>query len=563
MVIGRRIGVIGLIVFLGGIPHADAQDSGDGRVAQLVRESVLRLGQAPQTRRFDLTLDDAVQRALDRNLDIAVERINPQVFDLTLAQQEAFYRPTLSFNYDTSSARNPSSTQLDGGIVTVTDQGNLDVGINQPVKWGGGNLNVGFDNNRRESTSVFSSFNPSFRSVFFAQYAQPLLRGFSIDNNRQQIKITQINRDISAVDLRQTITNTVADVRGAYWELLYTVASVDVQQQALELAEQLVRDNRARVEIGTLAPIDIVQAQSEAAARRQTVAAAQQALRTAELTLKRLIVSGTQDELWTAELNPVDQPDLSQPPVDIEAAVRSALAQRTDLDRAQRQQDINELNVDSLRNSTLPALDLVGAYQLQGQGGDFLVRGGDLGGEVGAIIPGGYSDAIDQIVDARFPLWSIGLQLSYPLGTSSDQAALERARLQVRQTEAQLRQLELDVATEVTNAALQITSIQERIEAATVARELAQQQLSAEESRFEVGLATNFFVVQAQRDLATAQESELRAILDYQRALIDFERVQQTSLGAAGISIVTGGGAGVATGSAVGGGGGAVGGGPE
>jgi outer membrane protein TolC len=543
MVIGRRIGVIGLIVFLGGIPHADAQDSGDDRVAKLVRESVLRLGQAPQTRRFDLTLDDAVQRALDRNLDIAVERINPQVFDLTLAQQEAFYRPTLSFNYDTSSTRNPSSTQLDGGLVTVTDQGNLDVGINQPVKWGGGNLNVGFDNNRRESTSVFSSFNPSFRSVFFAQYAQPLLRGFSIDNNRQQIKITQINRDISAVDLRQTITNTVADVRGAYWELLYTVASVDVQQQALELAEQLVRDNRARVEIGTLAPIDIVQAQSEAAARRQTVAAAQQALRTAELTLKRLIVSGTQDELWTAELNPVDQPDLSQPPVDIEAAVRSALAQRTDLDRAQRQQDINELNVDSLRNSTLPALDLVGAYQLQGQGGDFLVRGGDLGGEVGAIIPGGYSDAIDQIVDARFPLWSIGLQLSYPLGTSSDQAALERARLQVRQTEAQLRQLELNVATEVTNAALQITSIQERIEAATVARELAQQQLSAEESRFEVGLATNFFVVQAQRDLATAQESELRAILDYQRALIDFERVQQTSLGAAGISIVTGGGA--------------------
>ena len=540
--IGRRNSVIGLIVFLGGISHAYAQGNLDDRVAELVRESALRVGQPPQSRRFDLTLDDAIQRALDRNLDIAVNQINPLVVDLTLAQQQAFYRPTLSFNYDTSSVTSPSSTQLDGGVFTVTDQANYNAAVNQPVKWGGGSLNVSFDNNRRESSSFFQSFNPSFRTVFTTQYTQPLLRGFKTDNNRQQIQVTQINRDISDVDLRQTITNTVADVRNAYWELLYTVASVAVQQQALELAEQLVRDNRARVEIGTLAPIDIVQAQSEAAARRQTLAAAQQALRSAELTLKRLIVDGTQDELWTAELNPVDQPQLSQPPVDIEAAIRNALAGRTDLKRAERQQDINELNVSGLRNATLPALDLTGRYQLQGQGGDLLIRGGFLGGPIDEIIPGGYGDALSQILDADFPLWSVGLQLTYPLGTSADDAALERARLQVRQTEAQLRQLELNVATEVTNASLQLTSIQERIAAATAARDFSEQQLSAEESRFEVGLATNFFVVQAQRDLATAQETELRAILDYQLALIEFERVQQTSLGGAGISIVGGGG---------------------
>ena len=540
--IGRRNSVIGLIVFLGGISHAYAQGNLDDRVAELVRESALRVGQAPQSRRFDLTLDDAIQRALDRNLDIAVNQINPLVVDLTLAQQQAFYRPTLSFNYDTSSVTTPSSTQLDGGVFTVTDQANYNAAVNQPVKWGGGSLNVSFDNNRRESSSFFQSFNPSFRTVFTTQYTQPLLRGFKTDNNRQQIQVTRINREISDVDLRQTITNTVADVRNAYWELLYTVASVAVQQQALELAEQLVRDNRARVEIGTLAPIDIVQAQSEAAARRQTLAAAQQALRSAELTLKRLIVDGTQDELWTAELNPVDQPQLSQPPVDIEAAIRNALAGRTDLKRAERQQDINELNVSGLRNATLPALDLTGRYQLQGQGGDLLIRGGFLGGPIDEIIPGGYGDALSQILDADFPLWSVGLQLTYPLGTSADDAALERARLQVRQTEAQLRQLELNVATEVTNASLQLTSIQERIAAATAARDFSEQQLSAEESRFEVGLATNFFVVQAQRDLATAQETELRAILDYQLALIEFERVQQTSLGGAGISIVGGGG---------------------
>ena len=545
IVVGRITSMVCLGLMLGFTSDARAQVD-DGRVSvtdvpQLVRESIEFLRQPAETRRFDLTLDDAIQRALERNLNIAVERINPQVFDLTLAQQEAFYRPTVGFNVDAASRTNPSATQLDGGRVTNTDTSNFDLSLDQPVKWGGGSFVVGFDNNRQETNNAFSSFNPSYRSVFFSQYSQPLLRGFRTDNSRTQIQVTQINRDISDIDLRQTITNTVADVENAYWELLYSVGSVAVQQQALDLAEQLVRDNRARVEIGTLAPIDVVQSQAEAAARRQTLAQAQQALQTAELTLKRLIVAGTQDELWNADINPVDQPRLNQPPIDIPSAVGNALGQRTDLSRAQRQQDINQLNVRSLRDNTLPALDLVGTYQLQGQGGDLLIRD-FLGGEAGQVIPGGYGDAIDHLVDARFPVWSVGVQMSYPIGTSADDAALERARLQVRQTDAQLRQLELNVATEVTNAALQIESIRERIDAATASRELAEQQLEAEESKFEVGMSTNFFVVQAQRDLATARDTELRAILDYQKALVEFERLQQTSLSRTGISIVGGGG---------------------
>ena len=545
IVVGRITSMVCLGLMLGFTSDARAQVD-DGRVSvtdvpQLVRESIEFLRQPAETRRFDLTLDDAIQRALERNLNIAVERINPQVFDLTLAQQEAFYRPIVGFNVDAASRTNPSATQLDGGRVTNTDTSNFDLSLDQPVKWGGGSFVVGFDNNRQETNNAFSSFNPSYRSVFFSQYSQPLLRGFRTDNSRTQIQVTQINRDISDIDLRQTITNTVADVENAYWELLYSVGSVAVQQQALDLAEQLVRDNRARVEIGTLAPIDVVQSQAEAAARRQTLAQAQQALQTAELTLKRLIVAGTQDELWNADINPVDQPRLNQPPIDIPSAVGNALGQRTDLSRAQRQQDINQLNVRSLRDNTLPALDLVGTYQLQGQGGDLLIRD-FLGGEAGQVIPGGYGDAIDHLVDARFPVWSVGVQMSYPIGTSSDDAALERARLQVRQTDAQLRQLELNVATEVTNAALQIESIRERIDAATASRELAEQQLEAEESKFEVGMSTNFFVVQAQRDLATARDTELRAILDYQKALVEFERLQQTSLSRTGISIVGGGG---------------------
>jgi outer membrane protein len=409
--------------------------------------------------------------------------------------------------------------------------------LDQAVQWGGGNYTVNWNNNRSASTNAFASFNPSYRATVQASYTQPLLRGFKIDTTRQQIQVTRINRDIADIDLQQTITNTVSSVRNAYWDLLYATGTLAVQQQALDLAEELIRDNEARVEIGTLAPIDVVQARSEAAARRQSLAQAEQVLATAELALKQLIVSGTTDSYWSSTLNPVDQPTLDVPPIDLAAAIRAALADRTDLARSQRQLDINDINLFAMRNNTLPSVDLVGTYQLQGQGGTRFLRSG-LGGSVTTEIPGGLGDAFDQLFDAAFPVWTVQVNLSYPLGQSAADAALARAQLQTRQVTAQLEQLQLQVATEVTNAVVQIRAIERRIDAAIAARELAQEQLDAEQSRFEAGLTTNFFVVQAQRDLSTAQDTELRAILDQQKALVELDRVQRTSLSNAGISII-------------------------
>ena len=495
---------------------------------------------------FSLTLDDAIERALERNLDIAVERLNPQVQDLSVAQANSAFLPTVTSDFDLSHRLSPSRSQLDGAgrleqTAVETESGSFSFGLEQAVKWGGGRYSVGWDNSRTEGNNVFLSFNPSYGSNFSLNYTQPLLRGFGTDSQRRQLIVSQINRDLSDVDLRETIANTLADVRSAYWDLVYSYASVAVQQQALDLAERLVRDNRARVEIGTMAPIDVVQAQSEAANRRQSLAQAEQILRTAELTLKRLIVNGTEDDVWDAQIDPVDQPAFEMTPVDVEAAIRTALDTRTDIARTRRQLDINDVTLAYLRNDTLPSLDLVSSFQLQGQGGTQRISP-FLGGPALVTIPGGYGDAINNLVDADFPVWDVRLQLTYPLGQSSEKAAHARARLQVQQTQAQIRQLELQIATEVTNAALQIESIQKRIDAARVARELTEEQLAAEESKFEVGMSTNFFVVQAQRDLATAQDSELRAILDYQQALIEFDRVQQTSISRAGISIVGGGG---------------------
>ena len=514
-------------------------------VARLIHDASATGLPAQARRAFDLTVDEAIERALDRNLDIAVARVNPQLQDLTIAESRSAFLPSLTSDFDLGRSMSPSRSQLDGAgrlsrRTVETESGNAGFGMEQALGWNGGRYTLDWTNGRTETNNVFFSFNPSFSSNVALAYTQPLLRGRSIDPQRRQLLVSQLNRDISDVDLRETITNTLADVRRAYWDLVYARASVDVQRQALELAEQLVRDNRIRVEVGTLAPIEVVQARSEAAARRQSLVEAEQQLRTAELALKQLIVSGTDDVLWNAEINAVDQPLLDQAPIDVATAVRTALDARTDIERTRRQQDINTVTLQNLANATLPALDLVGTFRLQGQGGTQLISGA-LGGPADVTIPGGYSDAPAHLVGLDYPVWNVQLQLSYPLGYSAQKAAHARARLQVQQTRAQIEQIELQIAAEVTNAALQIQGIQERIEAARVARELAEEQLAAEESKFEVGTSTNFFVVQAQRDLATARDTELRAILDYQNAVIEFERVQQTSLSRAGISIVGGG----------------------
>ena len=476
----------------------------------------------------ELTLDDATARALERNLDIAVERLNPQLQDLNLARIRAAYRPTATSAIGHRAVVNPPTSQLNGGLIVQNDTSTYNGGVSQALRWGGGDLSLQFNNNKQITSNIFANFNPTFNTSFNATLVQPLLRDFLIDGTRQQLKVTAINRDISELQLRGTLATTVANVRNAYWELLYAVQAVDVARGSLDLAQKLVADNRARVEVGTMAPLDVVQAEAEAATRGGALAQAEQTLGTAELSLKRLIVSGTEDPLWRSSITPIDRPEFRNEPLDVEAAVRTSLDMRTDLAQARKTIDSNDVTMRFLRNQTLPGVDLTATYSAQGLGGTQFVRQGTgLGSTVIDTIPLGYAKAWSTLTGRDYPTWNLQLNVSYPIGASATDASYARARVQRNQSAAQLRALELQVATEVTNAALQVESSLKRYEAALVARELAQTRLGAEQSRFEVGLSTNFFVVQAQRDLATAQNSELRALLDYRRAQVDFARVQE------------------------------------
>ncbi len=498
----------------------------------------------------DLKIEDAVARALERNLDIAVERLNPTTFDFSIAALEATYRPALTsaLGYRDSTAFSRSQTA--GGDVLTTETATVNAGLAQNVRWGGGAYSMTFGNTRVAQSDLFATRNPALNTNLNAVYVQPILRGFKTDATRTQLRVTAINQDISEIQLDTTINNTLANVRNAYWDLLFAQQAVRVAQSSLELAEKLITDNRARVEIGTMAPIDVVQSEAEAATRRQTLATAEATLLTAELALKRQIVSGTNDPLWAARINPVDRPSFAPEPIDLQGAITKAIADRTDIAQAKKTLESNDVTLRGLQDSTLPALDLTAGYGVAGVGGTVFERSG-LGGVVARVIPGGYNDALRTLTNLDAPTWNLQLNLSYPIGTSAAEAGVARAKLQIQQTQAQLRALELQVATEVTTTALNVQSNQKRIEAATAARELSQKQLEAENSKFEVGMSTNFLVVQAQRDLTDAQITELRALLDYQKSRVDFERVQRTALSRAGISVISGAGGGTTANAAV------------
>ena len=511
------------------------------RVWVLAAAAMVPGGASAQEPEINLTLDEAVQHALERNLDIQVERLNPQAIDLTLAGLHAAYHPTLTTTFGQRSQVNPPTSQLNGGQRVTNDTLTYNAGVQQLLPWGGGSAIVSWTNSRQDTSNIFANFNPSYTSSATAVVTQPLLRGFRTDLNRHELRITQLNRAISETQLRGTLTNTLASVRNAYWDFVFAGQAVDVAQRSLALAEKLVEDNQARVEAGAMAPIDVVEAQAEAASRRQVLAQAEAAGRILELSLKRLIVEGTQDPLWQARIVPVDRPVFRPEPVDVAAAIRTALDRRTDVTEAQRRLEGADVTLRFLRDQTLPALDAVATYGLQGLGGtQFIRQGSGLGSIVVGTVPGGFGDALNAISRRSFPTWNISLNLTYPLFGSTADAGYARARVERQQTLAQMKALELQVATEVTTAGVQVQSNLRQVEAGTAARSLAERRLEAEQSKFEVGLSTIFFVVQAQRDLQDAQNRELRALLDYQKSLVEFERVQETSLQRAGVSIGSG-----------------------
>ncbi|HEY7790866.1 MAG TPA: TolC family protein [Vicinamibacterales bacterium] len=490
-----------------------------------------------------LSVDEAVQLALEHNLNIQVERLSPQIYDLSIARARGNWVPQASTTIQNYSQTSPVASVLAGGQNSVNNaQFSTNIGLNQLLPWGG-SYSVGWDNFRQTTNNFFQSVNPLLQSSLALNYTQPLLRNFGIDATREQLLVSSKNREISDVQLRQTVVQTVRAVKDAYWDLSYAINSLKVQQESLQLAQESLSDNEKRVRIGTMAPIDVVQAQSEVASREEAVIVAQAQIKQTEDQLRVLILDPNTPDFWDVNLEPTDSPAFQNQAIDVDSAVRNAMAKRTDLIQAQKSIEANDVDIRYFHNQTLPDVNAQVNYGVVGLGGTNIVREQN-GLEFGQIISetsNGFGSVLGDLAHAAYPNWSFGVTIGYPIGRSTAEASLAQARLEDQQAKVQLKNLQLQVAAQVREAAREVNTGLQRVNSSRAARELAEKQLDAEQKKFNAGMSTNFQVFQAQRDLSSARNDEIQAILAYNKAVVDFETVQEASLAGNGGNIVIGG----------------------
>jgi outer membrane protein TolC len=481
---------------------------------------------------LQLTADDAVKMALENNLGIQAERLAPQVQAMAIAQTRANYAPVVFTNSTKNSNSNPPQNFLSGNDFVTNSGFRSNAGVAQLLKWGGGNYQASIDGSRNTTSDPTDPFNPRLSSNFNFNFTQPLLRNFTIDSTRQQLLVGQKQQEIVDLQLQQQVTATSRAVRNAYFDLVGAIGQLQVSQQSLDLARESLRNNERRVEVGTIPPIDIVEAQAEVSRNEESLILSEAQVKSFEDALRTLILNPKQPDFWSSHITPAEQPALTPRAMNLDAAIQNALDHRTDIAQAKREMDQTDITMKFARNQRLPAINAIVNYGLAGVAGTRTIY--DTSG--GFPVPIGaaqrpFSDALSDIFGNQFKTWSLQFQFSYPLGQSVADAGLAQTKIQREQQVTTLEQLELQVTAQVREAARQVETSLKRVEATRKAREFSEKRYEAEQKRINVGLSTTFQLVQAQRDLSSARLAELNAIIAYNRALVGYDAVQQVPPG--------------------------------
>lgn len=503
-------------------------------IVALAAPSAAQTTTAPPSSTLRLTVDDAVRMALDHNVDLRADRIDPQISDTRIAAAAAALRPTLNLSLQRNNQLQPPASFLIP-TTTRTDAVTSNTGLSQKLPWFGTSYSLSWTAGHTASNSFLNSYNPILQSGLAFSVSQPLLRDVSIDSARQQVIASRRNRDIADTRLSESLVHTTADVKTAYWNLVSAMAAVDARRSAVDLAQELARVNRAKVEVGQSPPLDLISAQAEVASNQEQLIIAETTVKEAEDRLRLLIVDPGQADGWTLKIDPIDSPPVGTIAPDVQAAVANALRGRADLLRAKKDIE-NARTAEKLSgNQRLPDVRLNASYQASGLGGTEILRtGGFPGTVVGAGAIADFGSVLGQVLRSDYPTWTVGVSVGYPIGRSADDANYARSRLERTQSELRLKGAEVRVVQQVRSAGWKIDMNARRIETTRLARELAEERLSVERKRFEVGLSTSFLVIQAQRDLAQARTSELSAVLAYDLSLVEFEALQQAGPANAG-----------------------------
>jgi len=492
----------------------------DHRVSEPVASPDLRLDEG----NLLLTLDEAISLALERNLSLVVQRFVREESELSLWGSKGVYDPNLGVDLTAFSETSPTASNLEAGAgQTVQEQEgeawNFSLGR---LFASGGQGSVNWNNRRFESNSIFSTLNPSYRVDFDLSFRQPLLRGFGRVATDHQIRIARTNVDISQENFELRITETLQAVENAYWSLAESQWQLIVAEESLALAKQLHEQNRIRVDVGTLAPLELVQSEAGVATRDEQIIRARAAVGDGEDLLRQLLnlESGA---LWETPIILESEADIEPVPIDLEQGIMSALAERPELQSKRLGQDILDYGVQYSQNQEKARVDLSVVYGFNGLGGDITERD-FFTGDILFEAPGSYSDALSQITGTDFDGWSFALNMAYPLGNRTAKAQSALAEVNFERGAAELRDLELGVATEVRRVARVVEASAQARESARISRVLEEKNLDAEQKRYQNGMSTSFQVLQIQEDLSEARSREVTSVATYRRALVQYYR---------------------------------------
>jgi len=409
----------------------------------------------------------------------------------------------------------------------------------------GTTIGVGFTNSRITSNNPFNIVSPNLASGFKLQLSQHLLQGFGFLPNDRLIRITKNNREITDVAFRLQIITTVDQIENLYWNLVFAYENVRVQQEALAFAQKTLSDNQKQVQIGSLAPIEVVRAQNTVASDQQSLVQAQTNLQLQQLLMKNALSRNLQDpQLANAEVIPTTTMALPQqePISPTEDLVNQALQHRAELVESRIDLKNREISEKALKNALLPSLDVFAYYGGSGIGGDQNAAGtcgnglpAGLCTPPGSFPSSGYGTTLNKLVNSSAPDKGAGFNLNIPIRNRQAQALQIRGQLEFRQAQMRLQQIENQIRIEVRNAQFSVTQNRAAVQASQAAVELAKQSLEAEQKKFNLGASTSTLVLQNQSLLATAESNLVSAQAAYEKAQIELDRATGLLLEHAGI----------------------------
>jgi HAE1 family hydrophobic/amphiphilic exporter-1 len=490
------------------------------RATPTVPESVNAL---VQNGGLPISMNDMVRLTLENNFNLGIQRFSPFLSEYGILQAQTSFDPTLSLNGSVSRNTRATTSQTEGAAVQSTLGGSYGATFSQNLKTGG-NYSIRASVSRSSSNNAFATFNPSWSGSMSYSFSQPLLRGFGIGLNTAPIVIARNNLENSRIAFEQQVMDLVLQSTNLYWDLAYSNESIRVRQNALDLSRRTLAENERRVDIGTLAPIDLAQSRFDVSSQEAQLLTAQNSRRQIEDNVKTMITRIVDPGLFLVALNPTDSIENRTATIlPVAEAIQLAYRTRPDMRQFELDMENAELNMMTARNNLLPNLNLNVSYNHNGQAGRQLIRDG-LGGPVIGVLDQGLTDLFGNIFGFDQNGYNIGFSLNLPLGNRASRIGYERQVINNRTLESRREVLMQSIAQEVRNAFEQVQLARQQVVLSEGSYDLAQISLNSENRKFELGQSQLRFVIQEQNNLTSSEVSLLNARINYIKAVAQYDR---------------------------------------